>query len=725
MNIKLNKKTIEQIDETDQFKATPESTEREREQLEVEYKSIFDLAPNGIIKVDLKGFVTSCNESFLRMTGYSREEILGKHFTRLPTIRPKDVPRYIEIATSILMGKTIKPFIFEWSDINGSIRLGEINVALIKVKGRTSGIMAVLWDITEREKTATALRDSEKNLKAYLECAPDAVYISDLKGIFLYGNKKAEELTGYRKEELIGKSFLSLSLLPANSLFKAAELLALNAIGRSTGPDEFELVGKAGNHVWVEITTTPIKEQGKVVVIGFVRDISERKRVEIEMRIKDYAMASAISGILLVDLDGVVLYTNQAYLNMWAYQNAGKAIGQNLTEIAADKNLARTLLNTVRTKGECRCELHAPLRDGRTNDYILSASLVKDDNGVPIAILASTVDITERKRAENAMKASEERYRLLVENANEAIMVAQDGMLKFANAKTTELSGYSSEELSSMPFIKLIYPDDRDMVVERYLRRLKGETLPGVYSFRFVRKDGSVGWLEINAVLITWEGKPATLNFINDITERLQADEKLKQSYEKLKKTVDGTIDTIALIAETRDPYTAGHQRRVAKLASAIAAEMGFSKEQVETIRVAGILHDIGKVNVPTEILSKTGTLSEIEFNLVKSHSQVGREMLKSLELPWTICPIVLQHHERMDGSGYPKGMSGQDISLGARVLAVADVIEAMSSRRPYRPSLGIGKALEEISKNKGILYDADVADAVMRLINEKGFKFE
>jgi PAS domain S-box-containing protein/putative nucleotidyltransferase with HDIG domain len=720
-----SKKIIEQTDGLDQFMADLAKAEKEREQFEVKYKSLFELAPDGILTADLKGFITSSNEAFSRLTGYSKEEIIGKHFSRLPTIRFTDISNYIKIFSSILNGKNLKQFVFEWVDKDGNNRFGETHAAVTRFNGRVTGIMAILRDVTEREKATMTLRNSEKNLKAYLECAPDAISISDLKGTIVYCNKRAEELSGYDKEELVGKNILSLNFFTSESLEKAAKLLALNAEGKPTGPNEFELITKEGNRVWVEINTTTIKEQDKMVVISFVRDISDRKRIEAELRIKDHAMDSAISGMLLIDLEGVVLYTNQAYLNMWAYPNAEKAIGQKLTDIAADKDLAQTLLHTVRTKGECKCELRAPLRDGRTKDLILSASLVKDENGIPIAIIASTVDITERRQAEEAMRASEERYRLLVENANEAIMVAQEGILKFANAKTAELSGYSSEDLSSMPFIKLIYPDDRDMVVERHFRRLKGELPPGVYPFRFVRKNGSVGWVEINAVLITWEGKPATLNFISDITERKQAEEKLKQSYERLQKTVDGTIDTIALIAETRDPYTAGHQRRVAKLASAIAAEMGFSKEQIETIRVAGILHDIGKVNVPTEILSKTGTLSEIEFSLVKSHSQVGREILKSLELPWTICPIVLQHHERMDGSGYPEGMSGQDISLGARVLAVADVIEAMSSHRPYRRSLGIGKALEEISKNRDILYDADVVDAAMRLMNEKEFKFE
>ena len=208
-------------------------------------------------------------------------------------------------------------------------------------------------------------------------------------------------------------------------------------------------------------------------------------------------------------------------------------------------------------------------------------------------------------------------------------------------------------------------------------------------------------------------------------TERKRAEEELQHTLEKSRKALGGIIQAMALTVETRDPYTAGHQRRATNLAHAIAKEMGLSEEQIEGIRMAGVIHDIGKISVPAEILSRPGRLTEIEFNLVKTHPQVGYEILKRIELPWSITQIVLRHHERMDGSGYPAGLSGEEILVEARILGVADVVEAMSSHQPYRPALGIDKALEEISRNRGVLYDPSAVDACLKVFTEKGFRFE
>ena len=207
--------------------------------------------------------------------------------------------------------------------------------------------------------------------------------------------------------------------------------------------------------------------------------------------------------------------------------------------------------------------------------------------------------------------------------------------------------------------------------------------------------------------------------------ERKQAEEKLRQSYKKLRKMLNDIVQTVALTVEIRDPYTAGHQQRVSQLTSAIARQMNLSPDQVEGIYMAAILHDIGKISVPAEILTKTGRLTEIEMNLLRAHSEVGNDILKRIDFPWPLAKVVLQHHERMDGSGYPKGLKGEKILLEARIMGVADVVEAMSSHRPYRPALGIDKALEEISQNRGILYDPEVVDACLRLFKEKEFKFE
>jgi putative nucleotidyltransferase with HDIG domain len=188
---------------------------------------------------------------------------------------------------------------------------------------------------------------------------------------------------------------------------------------------------------------------------------------------------------------------------------------------------------------------------------------------------------------------------------------------------------------------------------------------------------------------------------------------------------MNATIQVMVSAVETRDPYTAGHQLRSANLACAIATEMGLSPEKVAGIRMAGSIHDIGKLSIPAELLSKPKKLSEIEFDLIKEHARRGFEMLKDVESPWPLAEIVYQHHERMDGSGYPRKLQGEEICLEARILAVSDVVEAMASHRPYRPSQGIDTALSEIEKNRGIFYDHAVADACLRLFREKGFKLE
>ncbi len=210
-----------------------------------------------------------------------------------------------------------------------------------------------------------------------------------------------------------------------------------------------------------------------------------------------------------------------------------------------------------------------------------------------------------------------------------------------------------------------------------------------------------------------------------EIAERKQAEENLERSLKNLQKALEGTIYALAATTEIRDPYTAGHQRRVAELASAIAKEMGLPEEKVEGIHMAGLIHDIGKISVPAEILSKPSKLSEIEMNLIKAHPRIAYDILKEIDFPWPVADIVLQHHERLDGSGYPQGLKGDEIILEARILAVADVVEAMASHRPYRPALGVEAALAEIEKNRGRLYDPTVVDACLELFTKKGLTFD
>jgi putative nucleotidyltransferase with HDIG domain len=263
--------------------------------------------------------------------------------------------------------------------------------------------------------------------------------------------------------------------------------------------------------------------------------------------------------------------------------------------------------------------------------------------------------------------------------------------------------------------------------VSKIMRRFAAERLPfSLLENTCTHKDGRSVVLETSAVPIL-DADDTLLGYRGidrDITERKKVEQELQRSLKRLEKTMDSTIEAITTTIETRDPYTTGHQMRVTDLACTIAKIMEIPPTQIEGIRVAGLLHDIGKIAIPTEILSKPGKLNEVEYEMIKTHAKVGYNILKKIDFPWPVARTVLQHHERWNGSGYPHGLRGEDILVEARILAVADVMEAMSSHRPYRPSIGGDKALDEIVSNSGILYDPAVAKACVKAFTEAGFKF-
>jgi PAS domain S-box-containing protein len=295
------------------------------------------------------------------------------------------------------------------------------------------------------------------------------------------------------------------------------------------------------------------------------------------------------------------------------------------------------------------------------------------------------IEITERQHATQFARSSEEKYKLLVENSCEAILVCQSDMLTFVNPRAVEITGFTQSELTSQPFISFIHPEDREIVLQRYQARIEGKIVPKHDSFRVQCKNGDIRWVESSSVIINWDDQKATLSFINDVTDKMQAEASMKTSYDKLRSVVQGMIQVMTSIVELRDPYTAGHQVRVMKLACAIGREMALSEDQINGIHASGLVHDIGKMAIPAEILSKPGALNDVEYIMMKTHPGIGYEILKQIEFPWPVAEIVLQHHERMDGSGYPGGITGDKICIEAKILGVADVVESMASHRPYR----------------------------------------
>jgi PAS domain S-box-containing protein/putative nucleotidyltransferase with HDIG domain len=304
------------------------------------------------------------------------------------------------------------------------------------------------------------------------------------------------------------------------------------------------------------------------------------------------------------------------------------------------------------------------------------------------------------------------------------IAVNPEGNITVWNPAAERMFGWSKEEVADRP--NPLFPADRRKEFRELRERtLRGETFSDVEARRET-KDGSLIDVSFStAPLRNAQGNiVGTMAIIADITERKKTAELLKEGQDQLQRTFEKTVHALATAVEQRDPYTAGHQKRVARLACAMAKEMGLSEHTIQGIHLAAVIHDIGKLHVPAEILTKPGRLSEIEFSLIKNHPQDGYDILAGIEFPWPVAQIVRQHHERMDGSGYPLGLSGGDIVIEARIVGVADVVEAMASHRPYRPSRGVENALLEITAQKGMRYDAGAVDACILLLNN-GFNIE
>lgn len=395
-------------------------------------------------------------------------------------------------------------------------------------------------------------------------------------------------------------------------------------------------------------------------------------------------------------------------------------------------------------------------------DGIEAAALIRERHRIPVVYLTAYADEKTLQRAKITepfgyiIKPFEDRElgitiemalykhtieRKLVENEKwlattldsigDAVLTTDErGRVKFLNPAARRVLGCEESKAlgKDLSTIFALYNEKGENIAPDLVRTIleHGHTVTSTDTHTLVAGPHREVPVNMSHALIVAEGgKPhGTVLVLHDITERREAEHALQKSVSQLKTSLEETVNALAVTSEKRDPYTAGHQQRVSQLACAMARELGLSTERIEGIRVSAILHDLGKIYVPAEILAKPARLTQMEMGIMKTHPEVGFDILKNIPFPWPVAKVVLQHHERMDGSGYPNGLTGKDISREARIIAVADVVEAMSSHRPYRAALGIERALEEIAKNRERLYDADCVDVCLVLFQSKGFQF-
>ncbi len=594
-------------------------------------------------------------------------------------------------------------------------------------------IVVVYDDITLRKQAEEALLDSERKYHLLVDSSIDAVLLTSPDGGIISANPAACQIFGYTEDEIrkLGRG----GIVDNSDPNLPAALEERAKTGKFRG--ELTFVRKDDTKFPGDVSTAIFTDkEGRIRTSMVIRDITGQKHISEALRRSEERYRTIIEniedGYYEVDLAGRLTFFNDAMARINGYSRE-ETMGMSFRDHSDAEN-AEILykdFNRVYQTGESSKGSHYEVisKNGEKKNLETSISLIRDSSNKPMGFRGIARDVTELRQAQNALQTSEERFRIAAESSNDFIYEwdLNTGQIDWFGDATERLNHLLSEiPVTATDFNKIIYLDDYTLFLEPIRRHLK-RGVPYNEEFRIIGKEGRIIYVKVAGMgLRNQEGRVYKwIGAISDISERKKTEEELRKSFEKLRMAMNGIIQAMALTVETRDPYTAGHQQRVADLARAMAQEMDLAEDQVDALRMAGTVHDLGKIGIPAEILSKPVELSDIELKLIMNHPQISYNILKDIDFPWPVAQIVLQHHERINGSGYPLGLSGDDILLEARILTVADVVEAIASHRPYRPAHGIDIALEEIAINKGILYDQNAVNACLRLFNEKGYKFK
>ena len=705
-------------------------SEKTFEEEDLIFRALFDLASDGVLVAlfSNKKF-TNANKKMCEMLDYTKEELLN---LGIPDIHPAEHLSYVIQQIEKLSKKEVLivqniPLLRK----DKSVFFADMTGGPFVLNGKEF-LVGIFRDITERNMSEETITASEEKYRTLIDNIHDGIFIIK-DGKISYANEGFAKILDYSIEELTGKGIEE--LVAPEDLKMVAERYARRMKGENVPNEyEFKFLKKDGiTRVDVRMSVGTITYEGGLAAMGTVKDITQQKRAEQELQKKEaklrYAQAQAHLGSWEINIsthkyswseEMFRIFGRDPKLGVPKFNDFEKNIHPD------DSERMRYYINqSISSQTPFHYEYRIIRPDGSVHWMEGRGRPIFDYKGNMIEFAGTVQDITERKQTEEFLRKSEENFRSSLDESPLGMRIATiEGGTLYANKAVLDIYGYRNiDEMNNIPLKERYTPKTYAEYQTREERRLKGELGPSEYEISIVRKNGEIRHIHVFRKDIFWNGKKQSLVIYEDITERRKAEEKLRVTLENLRQSINVTIQVLGMASEAKDHYTAGHHKRVANLARSIAQEKGLSPDMIEGIRMAGSIHDIGKLSVPGEILSKPTKLTDLEFSLIKEHSQSGYEMLKNVESPWPLAEIVYQHHERMNGSGYPRNLKVDEILLESRILAVADVVEAMASHRPYRPSLGIDAALEEIEKNSGILYDADVVDACLRLFRKNGYQ--
>jgi len=697
---------------------------RDAKVVEAYVSDLLDSMPDASFMVNSTGGIVLVNALAEKMFGYESRELRGKSIGALVPERFRRVhadhcldyftrPRTRAMGAGLSLRALRK---------DGTELPVEISLSPIKTD-QGIFVLGAIRDISQ----------SEERYRAMFEQVAVGVAHSNSEGRLLNVNPKFCEISGYTREEALALDIRELT--HPDDVAKTIEARARALAGTSsTYEGEARLIRKGGTEIWASITTSLVRgADGRPVhFISLIHDISPQKRAEEERRESERRFSNMLQNVELVammlDRDACITYCNDYLLQLTGWTRE-EISGRNWFEVFVPpenreelKGIFVSLLANLPDAWHYENEILTRSRERRRVRW--NNTILRSPSGAVVGTASIGEDITERRRAEAALEESEARFRGMIEQSiSGTCIIDADYRFAYVNPRLAVILGYESPApINGRPVLEFVAAEDHALVAENMRQRVAGETQSARYHFQAIRKDGSRVTLGAHGTIGFYGGKQVVIATVQDVTELRRAEEEIGRTVAKLRRAVDSTIEVVSTMGEMRDAYTHGHERRVGEVATAIATELGLSADRIEGVRVAGYLHDVGKIAVPAEILSKPTRLSKAEFELVKQHAQQSYEILKGMEFPWPVAAAAWQHHERLDGSGYPRQLKGEQIILEARILAVADTVEAMASHRPYRPGLGIDVALAEIETNRGTLYDVAVADACLSLFRVKGY---
>jgi PAS domain S-box-containing protein/putative nucleotidyltransferase with HDIG domain len=545
-------------------------------------------------------------------------------------------------------------------------------------------------------------------------------------------NPAYEAATGLRADEIIGRTLLEVLPGSESSWFERFEAVVTTGI-----PSWFEEYSDDLAQYFEVIAYCP--QPGQLATVG--SDVTEKRKLEVALEEGDVRYRRLIKSMREGFAYCRLLFDDEGTPVDWVFLDANDRIDRSRSaeEITGRKasEVWPGVQKLVPDLFDVCCRVGMAGQPEEFDMQVAPGMWVHYSVTSPekhhFVVVGS--DISKRVNTEEALRESEEKYRTITESITDVVWVLDPETLRFlyVSPSVERLRGFTPEEILAAPLDAALTPDGARRLKALLTQQLESiasgdRSLDAAYTEEVEQpcKDGSTVWTEVvtSYHLNELTGRAEVHGVTRDIAERRRAEEIRRRDLERLRKALSSTVEIVGQVAETRDPYTAGHQRRVSELAVRISEGMGMSAEQTEEVRVASLLHDVGKMSIPAEILSKPGKLSDIEFELIKAHSEAGYRIIVSADMDGDVAEIVYQHHERCDGSGYPRGLVADELLPASKVLMVADVVEAMMSHRPYRPGLGVDAAMAEIEQGAGTLYDAGMVESCLRIFRENGFAF-